>query len=595
MMIDTVWLKDFGRRRALEEAEARLSIALQPIVDAASGKPIAAEALMRGFADMGFASPNALLDHAFSLDQLLDLDLLLLGKALAIHARVPAAERPLLFVNLDGRNLPHWRAISDFLRTGCELGGLHPFDICIELSEAHQPLPLDELERAVDTFRRIGFQIALDDFGNGTSGLQMLYQTSPDFLKIDRFFIGSMPDDPKKRRLVSTIVDLAHTLGSRVIAEGIETPEELACCREVGCDLIQGFLIGRPSTDPATVSTDLSPRIEALALSAPHPEDQVMSRLLEEVAVLSCEDSLRDLFDLAAANPAQTVFPVIDRRGIPVGAVRERDFKALLHSRYGRDLACNTSLRLRVMDYARPIATVECAMPLAPRLELIAERAGDGVVVTSGLRYRGFLSSTSLLRLSNAIRLRQAAAQNPLTHLPGNDAIRGFLERCVAEPGSPRLAAYLDIDNFKPFNDKYGFEVGDRALMMLATILKSLERDHGLFVGHIGGDDFFIGAEGNASAQAQQILSTIGARFRHVAESLYDEADRAAGFMSGRARDGSPRQFPLMSCTVAMLRIGAADRPQGTLDITARLTATKADARRRGLPVAIADLMAGDR
>lgn len=588
-----LWLADFSADRFLREADQWLSVALQPIVDASSGKVIAHEALVRGYDDLGFPAVAALFDHAVGAKRLFALDNCLMTKAMTARAALPHGNAPLLFINVDGRNLWKWRELCSFLHFQCDFLELRPSDICVELSETLQPLAPEEFAAAAEAIRRAGFLIAIDDFGTGNSGMQMLYQTSPDFIKIDRFFIKSMPDDSKKRLLVSSIVDLVHTLGARVIAEGVETVEELVCCREVRCDLVQGFLIARPTVDV----TRLQPVYAEVALSADSPpsasDDVKIDKLIEDVAVLSEGAMLRELFDLIATRPAQTVFPVIDKYGLPRGAVRETDVKPLIYSRFGRDPAYNRVSNLPISDFVKPIATLESTTPLAPRLELIADRAGDGVIVTRSLEYFGYLSSSSLLKLANDIRLRQAAAQNPLTRLPGNNAIQTFLKRCVAESGACRIAAYIDIDNFKPFNDRYGFELGDRAILMMASILKSLERDHGTFVGHVGGDDFFVGGTGPACGAARATLKEVSERFRHVAESLYSAKDREAGFIAGRTRDGSIRKFPLLSCTVAAVMMPEGVVPSSTTEITARMSDLKMQARSESSPFRLAALGGG--
>lgn len=576
-----IWLHNFDSEQFLRDVNHHLVVALQPIVEANTGAVVAHEALMRGFDDLGFPDPGALLDGAAARKRLFEVDCCVIAKAIAARARFPKAEGGALFLNLDGRNLQHWRALRTFLELRCEQLGLSAQDLCIELSEAHQPLAPEAFEEAVRGLRAAGLQIAIDDFGTGVSGMQMLYQAAPDFIKIDKFFIKSMPSDAKKRLLVGSIVDLAHTLGSRVIAEGVETVEQLICCREANCDLIQGYLIARPATDPSELATGYAERVHAGAAAAESGESLMIEKFIEEVPTLQENTPLAVLFDQLTVNPGRNVYPVLDRDGLPRGAVRESDVKPLLHSPFGRDLARNRSIGMTIDDFVRPIPTLESSTPIAQRLELIADHAEDGVVVTKALRYLGYMSSGSLLKLANEVRLQQAAAQNPLTRLPGNNAIAGFLERCRQHDSLPRLVAYIDIDHFKAFNDRYGFEMGDRAILILASILKSLERDHAAFVGHIGGDDFFLGAEGAACDALDRILRRIGARFRHVAESLYSPEDRAAGFIEARARDGTQTRFPLLSCTVAALRLAPGYRPQTTLELTTRLTALKSLARQQ--------------
>jgi len=585
-----IWLKHFGSERFLEEADQKLRVALQPIVDLNSGAAIAHEAFVRGYDDLGLPDIDALYDRAASMNRLREMDACVSTKAMTAFAAMAHSRGTLLFINLDGRNLRQWRDLRGLLEFQTELMDLRPGDICIELSERHQHIDQEGLAAAVEGLRKPGFLIAVDDFGAGNLGMQMLYQTAPDFIKLDRFFIRKLANDARKRLLVASIVDIAHTLGCRVIAEGIETVEELGSCREINCDFVQGFFIARPSIDVTKLEASYA-EVVGKARAAQDPTDEMaIESLIEDVATLSYDASLDQLFELISRAPELGIIPVVDDYGLPRGAIRERAVKPLMLSRYGRDLARNRSIDLKVTEYVHPIATLDSNTPLAPRLELIADRAGDGVIVTKSLKYHGYLSSSSLVKLANAMRLRQAASQNPLTRLPGNNAIQSFLDRCVAITEDCRLAAYLDIDNFKPFNDKYGFEIGDRAILMMASILKSLERDHGLFVGHIGGDDFFIGGEGPTCLTALSILELVGERFRHAAESLFSAEDRRAGFIVGVARDGTVREFPLLSCTVSAVTLGCGYRPVSTIEMTSRMTQLKSLARQQGRGVLIEHL-----
>ncbi|MEO1020718.1 MAG: diguanylate cyclase, partial [Pseudomonadota bacterium] len=264
------------------------------------------------------------------------------------------------------------------------------------------------------------------------------------------------------------------------------------------------------------------------------------------------------------------------------GAIYEADIKSLMYSQYGRALAQNPSLGMSVSDFLKPIPTVEIDTPIGPRLEFIAEKAGNGVLVTKSLRYVGYLSSTSLVRLANELRIIEASDQNPLSGLPGNDAILRYLDQLNHTTDEPRLACYVDIDNFKPFNDRYGFEAGDRAILMLSSMLESLHRDHGLFAGHVGGDDFFIGAIGQAVTAAERFLPDLPKRFAHIAESLYTIEDREAGYIKGKTRSGDDRRFPLLRCTLVGTVLAKGETLNETLKITSHLAELKTEARMLG-------------
>ena len=127
--------------------------------------------------------------------------------------------------------------------------GVRPGRVCFEISERHK-INTDSATETLSVYRRQGYRLAIDDFGAGYAGLALLYDQQPDILKIDRFFISDIPRDEKKRLFVTAMVELAHALDIQVIAEGVETTEELAACRSVGCDLAQGWHIGMPKPFP---------------------------------------------------------------------------------------------------------------------------------------------------------------------------------------------------------------------------------------------------------------------------------------------------------------------------------------------------------
>ena len=143
--------------------------------------------------------------------------------------------------------------------------------------------------------------------------------------------------------------------------------------------------------------------------------------------------------------------------------------------------------------------------------------------------------------------------QNTLTRLPGNILIQEYLQAAVADTPANYHFAYLDFDHFKPFNDKFGFRTGDRAILMCADILRTAFAREGRFVGHVGGDDFFIGFR-NADAQAAvtEIRDAL-AKFSRDVESLYPEEDRRNGYINSVSRDGKSQRFSLLSISGAIL------------------------------------------
>ena len=231
-------------------AIAALDYAFQPIVSIYSGACLGYEALLRGWDDAGFASVQDLFDTAFAEQNLFLVELALREKAVQKFTGIQYHRKIKLFFNIDNRVL----LMPDYSTGGTarilERFGLSPDTIVFELSEKHDLGGNAAItDTSLSSYKRQAYKIAIDDFGTGYSGLQLLYSSEPDFIKIDRFFIAGMEADSKKRLFVGKVLNLAHTLGILVIAEGVETESEYSCCKDIGCDYIQGYLVQKPTTD----------------------------------------------------------------------------------------------------------------------------------------------------------------------------------------------------------------------------------------------------------------------------------------------------------------------------------------------------------
>mgnify|MGYP000538379432 CR=1 FL=1 len=237
-------------RRFLQALAISVDFAFQPIADFQTGKIYAYEALIRGQGKMGFRSIHGLFDHAFNQGFLHCLDMVLRIMAIGKFSRISRKKRTRLFFNLDNRILQSHDYEPGNTADILPQFGLSPSAITFEISERHNITKNSWINRTLENYREQGFGLAIDDFGTGYSGMQLLYVCHPDFLKIDRFFISGIENDDRKKLFVSKLVELAHILGITVVAEGVETKDEFKSCREIGCNLAQGYYIGRPAIIP---------------------------------------------------------------------------------------------------------------------------------------------------------------------------------------------------------------------------------------------------------------------------------------------------------------------------------------------------------
>ncbi|HEU4676350.1 MAG TPA: EAL domain-containing protein, partial [Motilibacteraceae bacterium] len=162
------------------------------------------------------------------------------------------AHAPAVGLNVSGRCLGGGELVLRLEETMAR-HRLEPAALVVEVTEtvATRPAALDTLAQVAE----LGLQIAVDDFGTGHSSLARLARFPVHFLKIDRQFVVNADRDPRDRVVLRAVAELAHALGLLTVAEGIETEAQLAVVQEAGCDLLQGFLLGRPA--PADAVTPL--------------------------------------------------------------------------------------------------------------------------------------------------------------------------------------------------------------------------------------------------------------------------------------------------------------------------------------------------
>jgi EAL domain-containing protein (putative c-di-GMP-specific phosphodiesterase class I) len=227
-----------GRIRRIVGGEG-LDVALQPIVDLATGEIVGAEALARFTDAAGQPIPteSCFLD-AHALDLGTELELAAVRLALASHDRLPEG----LYLALNA---------SPALLAGDELVELlaahERRPLVVELTEHQQVEDYFALVHTLDQLREHGIRIAIDDVGSGFSSFRHVTRVNPEILKLDRSLVCGIDDDPVRQSLAAAIVTFAASVGAVVVSEGIESEAELACLRELAVGLGQGFFLGRPN------------------------------------------------------------------------------------------------------------------------------------------------------------------------------------------------------------------------------------------------------------------------------------------------------------------------------------------------------------
>ncbi len=403
-------------------------------------------------------------------------------------------------------------------------------------------------------------------------------------MKLDHYFIKGIDRDARKRALVSAVIGHAHALGIQIVAEGVESSSEFYVCRDLGCDFAQGFLIARPRTDLAAVSTRYAVVEELNQRDRRQPSEahRRLSEVIERLPPLRVDSRKTELLDYFKGDGSASIAPIVDEHDRPLGLIRERDLKRFVYSRFGSELLRNRGLGDRLDDLVIKMPVCDISTPLDRVIEAFSsDAANDGIVIVEGGAYAGVLSSSALLRLVHERNLAMATDQNPLTRLPGNAAIVRHIEGALEDGGRGHVLAYLDFDNFKPFNDNFGFRQGDRAILMFSERLKAWAGagSGDCFVGHIGGDDFFLGVSGGDEGEILARLAELVAQFRSDAESLYDAETRESGGFLAKDRYGATRSFPLLSVSGVVIAIAAGAHGLSPDAVNATIADNKANAK----------------
>ena len=221
-----------------------LTALFQPIIDLNRASVYGHEALIRGPVETALHSPLALFEACHLVGLTPEMEHL--SREIVLQQYAKSNDKNKIFVNIS----PHCLQLNDSpFSFNCEqldYLGLTPSNIVIEITEGSSIKDFGRLRETVNRYREMGFAIALDDMGEGFSGLRLWSEIAPDYVKIDKHFISNIQNDPMKLEFVRAIQKIASESGCLSIAEGVETRDELAVIKDLKINYAQGYLFGRP-------------------------------------------------------------------------------------------------------------------------------------------------------------------------------------------------------------------------------------------------------------------------------------------------------------------------------------------------------------
>jgi len=564
--------------------EQRLQAVFQPIVGLDTASIYAHEALIRGPVESSLQSPDALLVAAAAENLGYEFEMACILTQLKAWGQLKAAGR--LFLNISAAVLMELvlrRGIAELLGQ-LRLLGVLPRTIVLEITEHERVSDMDRLAQVVQDLRSKGFSLALDDFGDGRSSLRLWSQLRPEIVKIDKYFIQQISENADKLKTVRALIQIAEIFDTALVAEGIENPQDLKVIRDLGLTFGQGYYFGRPDAKPlqcisSAVAILLGERDIAVypQLSKVAPNGQLNQLVFLKAPTATVKTTNDEVAALFLAHPELHALAVL-QEDRPVAIINRMHFLNEYAKLYYRDLSGRKSCLLNANLHPRVIEKSHRVDELVGILTSEDQRyLTDGFIVTDNGRYVGLGTGDQLVRSVTETRIEAARHANPLTFLPGNIPISQHIERLLKKQ-SRFAACYADLNNFKPFNDCYGYWRGDEMIRLLAQIAKKHCDSQRDFLGHVGGDDFIMLFQSEDWRHRSECIVT---EFNAQAVNLFDEVAKLAGGINAEDRHGVARFFPITTVSIGAVVVEAGQFYQAE-DVANLAALAKHDAKLAG-------------
>ena len=531
----------------------QIKTVFQPIISLKDGNILGHEALSRIKCDCIIKDPNMLFSAAGEYNRLWDLELLCRTTALesAYHFMIPPYDK-ILFINVNPNTLHDEKFRKGFTKEFLMEYQIKPQNIIFEITESNVILDMAGFIATINHYRSQNYKIAIDDAGAGYSGLNLISDVNPDYIKLDMKLIRNIDTDRLKNALIKGMVELSKESKINLIAEGIETREELEALIQLGVQYGQGYYIQKPLEEIIDVNYQLIQEINEMNQTKIEAQERNLNvsihNLCKYTGIVSPQVSSDFVYNIFKQNPSIFGLCIVENE-IPLGIITREKLALKMSGHYGYSLYHNKSIAdlmdrsFLSVEYQTAISMVSCLA-----MSRSIDRLYDFIVVTKNEKYIGTVTIKDLLQRATEIEVNQAMDKNPLSGLPGNLIVEQKLSQCLNSCNKYSIA-YIDIDNFKAYNDVYGFENGDLIIKLLAIILKeNIPKEH--FVGHIGGDDFIVVIHEHIYPG---YFKEIVKQFERKALVYYNKEDVINGHITTANRRGEMECYPLVSITTAMV------------------------------------------
>lgn len=524
----------------------------QPIVCLEDGCILGYEALSRGKRGSKLESPEALFSLASKSNKSWDLELLCRRKAIERAKNID--KNKMLFINVDPRIFKDINFRKGFTKEFLEKNNIEHHNIIFEITEKTAIKDYKKFNEALSHYKEQGYKIAIDDIGAGYSGLKMLSEVKPHYVKIDMDLIRDIHKDTFKQALIECFVKLSKTTNMKLIAEGIECKEELEKLIDLGVYGGQGFFLSKPQEGFKEIDRNIIDLILSYNIS---------KNLFNNNNYIGQIESFDLTFDIKSKcshvseylNNTKIPAACIMEDGKPVGLIMKHIIDSRLATQYGVAVFYKRPISL-IMDREPIIVDYYTDVQKVSNLAMSrsSDKTYDCIVVTKESKFHGIVTVKSLLEFITTAKFNYAKKLNPLTGLPGNLAIQEAYN-IVNKSNIACCILYLDLDNFKVYNDTYGFKKGDQIINLTAKIIREESQRHfpkSGFIGHIGGDDFICIVDSELEV-CKKLCESIISRFDNEISKFFDDEHINNGYIISKDRQGNFRRHSLAAISIAGL------------------------------------------
>lgn len=494
-------------------ANNRVDVHFQPIADLHDGVVVAYEALCRPAPDSGVTDIGGLFHSAERHGLIWELEQI--TRRTAIRAAMDWPHGTKIFLNSTPAVFADPRFLDSLTADLKVVPDLSPDRVVLEITELSENLELSDLGEQVKRLVSAGFQVALDDAGAGTSGLNRMMIMRPQWVKLDREFVRGIDRDTLRQNLVRFFVHYARLSGVQVLAEGIESATELETVTSLGVRFAQGYYLGRPASrsdamNPRSVS-DL--RSRWAAVEAALPQESIAPTLFSicrpviacpaNASAVRASSLLANAPDAAGvvATEGSTAIGYCSRTALQPSDVHP---KSTVRSLMSRSILCIPGA-----------ATINEA--LTQVIGADTETLGDPVVVMNGGQPVGIVRLRDILRIAATDGRLASSGRGGLTGLPDRARADQHLGEHLRRWGEDaheahRLhadVAFVDVRAFTDYNSGRGRVRGDQLIRELAELLSMtvVAAEPDAFLSHLGDDRFMLTAPaGRLAARLPKLI-----------------------------------------------------------------------------------------